>query len=205
MSTLPRILATTCMLCLFTLPGCSSVSRSADADWLSYNRTLAGDRFSPRKEIDHSNVAQLKAICTYTLPEVSSLRTGPLVVDGRMYFTTDEGSYAIDASTCAEKWKQHRRSDTTSMLLVHRGFAYTNGRLFEVPRTRTCLRWTGLMAIRSGTTSLMCRDGAFRYLWGQSSASKANDALFLTCACLSGCFTDLYLSSRWGAVSSSFT
>lgn len=73
----------------------------------------------------------MKAICTYTLPEVSSLQTGPLVVDGTMYFTTDEGSYAIDASTCAEKWKQHRHSDTPSMELVNRGFAYANGRLFR--------------------------------------------------------------------------
>ena len=131
MSTLRRTLATACMLCLFTLLGSSSGAQVADADWLTYNRTLAGDRFSPLKEINRSNVAQLKAICTYTLPEVSSLQTGPLVVDGTMYFTTDEGSYAIDASTCAEKWKQHRHSDTPSMLLVNRGFAYTNGRLFR--------------------------------------------------------------------------
>src|SRR5580704_768800 len=131
MSILRRTFATAYILCLFILAG-SSVSRGADADdWLTYNRTLAGDRFSPLKEIDRSNVAQLKAICTYTLPEVSSLQTGPLVVDGTMYFTTDEGSYAIDASTCAEKWKQHRHSDTPSMLLVNRGFAYTNGRLFR--------------------------------------------------------------------------
>ena len=111
MSALRRTLAAACMLCLFTLSG-FSVSRGADvdSDWLTYNRTLAGDRFSPLKEIDRSNVAQLKAICTYTLPEVSSLQTGQLVVDGTMYFTTDEGSYAIDAGTCAEKWKQHRHS-----------------------------------------------------------------------------------------------
>ena len=63
MSALRRTLATACMLCLFTLPG-YSVSRGADADWLTYNRTLAGDRFSPLKEIDRSNVGQLKAICT---------------------------------------------------------------------------------------------------------------------------------------------
>lgn len=131
MSTLRSTLATACMLCLFTLAGCSSGPRISDADWLTHNRTLPGDRFSPLKEIDRSNVAQLKAICTYTLPEVSSLQTGPIVVDGTMYFTTDEGSYAIDASTCAEKWKQHRHSDTPSMLLVNRGFAYTNGRLFR--------------------------------------------------------------------------
>src|ERR1700726_4549722 len=125
-----RILATACMLCLFTLLESPAGAQVADGDWLTYNRTLAGDRFSPLKEINRSNVA-LKAICTYTLPEVSSLQTGPLVIDGTMYFTTDEGSYAIDASTCAEKWKYHRHSDTPSMLLVNRGFAYTNGRLFR--------------------------------------------------------------------------
>ena len=111
MSNLRRTLATACMFCLFSLLGSSSGAQVADADWLTYNRTLPGDRFSPLKEINRSNVAQLKAICTYTLPEVSSLQTGPLVVDGTMYFTTDEGSYAIDASTCAGKWKQHRHSD----------------------------------------------------------------------------------------------
>ena len=67
----------------------------------------------------------------YAARGVSSLQTGPLVVDGTMYFTTDEGSYAINASTCEEKWKQHRHSDTPSMLLVNRGFAYLNGRLFR--------------------------------------------------------------------------
>jgi glucose dehydrogenase len=131
MSALQRTLVTACILCLFTLLGMSSSAQVADANWAAYNRTLAGDRFSPLKEINRSNVAKLKAICTYTLPEVSSLQTGPLVIDGTMYFTTDEGSYAIDASTCAEKWKQHRHSDTPSMLLVNRGFAYANGRLFR--------------------------------------------------------------------------
>ena len=62
---------------------------AADADWLAYNRTLPGDRFSPLAEIDRTNVAQLKQICIYMVPEVSSLQTGPLVVGGAMYFTTD--------------------------------------------------------------------------------------------------------------------
>ena len=54
MFTLRRALATASMLWLFTFPG-SSVSRCADADWLTYNRTLAGDRFSPLKEINRYN------------------------------------------------------------------------------------------------------------------------------------------------------
>lgn len=100
-------------------------------DWAAYNRTLAGDRFSPLGEIDRRNVAQLEAICSYTLPEVSSLQTGPLVIGGTMYFTTETRSYAVDASTCAEKWRVERPLATPSSLAVHRGFAYLDGRLFR--------------------------------------------------------------------------
>ena len=100
-------------------------------DWPGYNRTLAGDRFSPLAEISRTNVTQIKAICTYKLPEVTSLQTGPIVVDGTMYFTTDTISYAVNASTCAEKWKQARHSAKPSALLVNRGFAYMDGRLFR--------------------------------------------------------------------------
>jgi len=79
-------------------------AQTALGDWSSYNRTLTGERFSPLAEINRANVARMYEVCTYTLPEVTSLQTEPIVVNGTMYFTTDTISYAIDASTCAEKW-----------------------------------------------------------------------------------------------------
>jgi alcohol dehydrogenase (cytochrome c) len=100
-------------------------------DWPGYNRTPAGDRFSPLSEISTANVAQLKQICMYKLPEVTSLQTGPIVVNGTMYFTTDTISYAINAITCAERWKRPRHSTKPSALLVNRGFAYMDGTLFR--------------------------------------------------------------------------
>ena len=103
----------------------------AAGDWPAYNRTLAGDRFSPLDEINRGNVSQLTAVCSYTLPEVSSLQTGPIVVAGTMYFTTETRSYAIDAATCAGKWKVERPLERPSPLGVHRGFAYLDGRLFR--------------------------------------------------------------------------
>lgn len=115
-------------------PAAAATSRPAEpapGDWPAYNRTLAGDRFSPLAEIDRGNVAQLKAVCSYTLPEVSSLQTGPIVVGGTMYFTTETRSYAIDASTCASKWTVERPLAQPSQLAVHRGFAYLDGRLFR--------------------------------------------------------------------------
>ena len=101
-------------------------------DWPSYNRTLAGDRFSPLAEIDRSNVAAMKEICTYTLPEVAALQAGPVVVAGAMYFSTDTMTYAIDAATCAEKWKRSRHVATPGGgPAVNRGVAYADGRVFR--------------------------------------------------------------------------
>lgn len=100
-------------------------------DWPSYNRTAGGDRYSPLSEINTGNVAQLRTICSYTLPEVTALQTGPIVVNGTMYFTSDTISYAIDAANCAERWKSVRHSETPSGLGVHRGFAFMDGRLFR--------------------------------------------------------------------------
>ena len=82
-----------------------------------------------RKSIS-ANVARLQQVCAYVLPEVAALQTGPLVVDGTMYFTTDTISYAIDGATCQEKWRVARHSGRNASL-VHRGFAWLDGRLFR--------------------------------------------------------------------------
>lgn len=103
------------------------------ADWLTYNRTLEGNRGSPLAEIDTSNVARLHPICTFELGQRSAFQTGPIVVGGTMYLTTAEHTYAIDAATCGLRWKHtyeyHPRPDFD--LKVNRGVAYDNGRLFR--------------------------------------------------------------------------
>jgi alcohol dehydrogenase (cytochrome c) len=114
-----------------TVSSPAALPAGINGDWPSYNRTLAGDRFSPLAEITTTNVGQLKTICSYSLPEVTALQTGPIVVGGTMFFTTDTISYAIDASTCTEKWKSVRHSETPGALGVNRGFAYMNGVLFR--------------------------------------------------------------------------
>ena len=107
------------------------VSAGRPNDWPSYNRTLAGDRFSPLTQIDRTNVGSLQQVCAYALPEPTSLQTGPLVIEGTLYFTTEEGSYAVDAATCQERWKSIRPLAKGSFGRVNRGFAYLDGRLFR--------------------------------------------------------------------------
>jgi len=121
---------------LLTLVACVRVASAASsapqpADWPAYNRTLAGDRFSPLAQITTANIGEIELHCTYTLPEVVAFQTGPLVIGGTMYFTSYEGSYAIDAATCKEKWSRHDKSAGPPGLAVNRGFAYLDGRLYR--------------------------------------------------------------------------
>src|SRR4051794_22712606 len=73
-------------------------AQTPDGDWTTYNRTYSGERFSPIKEINANNVSKLRAICTYDTGESVAFQTGPLVVNGVMYFTTVKTTYAIDAA-----------------------------------------------------------------------------------------------------------
>jgi glucose dehydrogenase len=68
--------------------------------------TYAGDRFSPLTDITTANVARLRPVCTFDTGEQVSFQTGPVVVNGVMYLTSDRATFAIDAATCAVKWKQ---------------------------------------------------------------------------------------------------
>ena len=78
-------------------------------DWPSYNRTLAGDRFSPLNEIDRGNVEQLRVVCTYTLPEVTAMQAGPcprpVGVEGRRIIAVQGevvGQVTVGFDACAD-------------------------------------------------------------------------------------------------------
>ena len=65
-------------------------------DWPTYNRTFAGDRFSPLTDITPANAARLQPVCTFDTGEQVSFQTGPVVVNGVMYLTSDRATFAID-------------------------------------------------------------------------------------------------------------
>lgn len=96
------------------------------SDWGGYNNTLTGERFSPLAQVNVSNAAQLRPVCTFPLHEQASMQSGPIVVGGVMYVTTDVSTYAIDAATCGLRWKHtYRYSPQPDYnLKVNRGVAY---------------------------------------------------------------------------------
>jgi alcohol dehydrogenase (cytochrome c) len=103
---------------------------SQSVEWPSYNGDLSATRFSPLKEITPGNVKTLRPACTYDTGETTNFQSGLVMVQGMLYFTTYDSTYAVDASTCALKWK-YNRPGPKGGLGVNRGAAYLDGKLFR--------------------------------------------------------------------------
>ena len=114
----------------------SGLSSGAEG-WASFNRTLTSQRFSPLSEINTGTVHGLKILCTYDTGLYESFQTGPLMVDGSLIGTTAQDIFSIDPSTCRENWRTHDDNEQLKpwhmgrLLLVNRGAAYMDGRLFR--------------------------------------------------------------------------
>ena len=100
------------------------------ADWVTYNGPLAGDRYSPLTQITAANIGQLQQHCVFDALEAVNFQSGIVAVNGVLYFTLFNHTYAIDATTCQQKWT-HVRPEPDTFLMVNRGVAYGDGRLFR--------------------------------------------------------------------------
>lgn len=106
--------------CLFAA-GCKNAMKTGSLvqtgiNWPLYGGNEAGNRYSPLKQINLSNVKDLKVAWTYnsnTQPDTkNSLHSyttnecQPIVINGVMYATSPQlGLFAIDAATGKQLWK----------------------------------------------------------------------------------------------------
>src|SRR5262245_31874416 len=107
-----------------------SAPAAPSGDWPMYSGPLAGDRYSPLTQITAANIGQLRQACAFDAPDVVNFQSGIVAVDGVLYFTLFNNTYAVDGATCQQKWK-HTRAEPNTFLLVNRGVAYSDGRLFR--------------------------------------------------------------------------
>lgn len=85
-----------------------ALTRPDPAEWLMINRTYDEQRYSPLKEIDRGNVAQLRMEWVRGLPQGTNEAT-PLVWRGVMYLAAPGGSVmAVAATTGDTLWTYNR-------------------------------------------------------------------------------------------------
>jgi PQQ-dependent dehydrogenase (methanol/ethanol family) len=99
--------------------------------WPSYNLKLNGQRFSPLDQIDAHNAGQLGEVCRVQIDGPTSFTAGLIVVDGTIFTTTSTETVAIDATTCAVRWKFSYTPDETEQAPSNRGVAVLDGRVFR--------------------------------------------------------------------------
>lgn len=114
---------------------CTSVAFAQDStpggQWPSYNNRLNGQRYSPLKQITADNAAQLGEVCRVQIDGATSFHSGLVVVDGVIYTNTGRETVALDATTCAVRWKVSHTSDEGSYSPSSRGLAVMDGRVFR--------------------------------------------------------------------------
>jgi len=83
------------------------------ANWLMYNRTYSGWRFSPLEQINTSNVKKLVPKWIFAGGTLGDQQTTPIVNDGVMFTTSTSLTLnrvqAVDAVTGALLWKHDRK------------------------------------------------------------------------------------------------
>jgi alcohol dehydrogenase (cytochrome c) len=76
-------------------------------DWLHTNHDHGGQRFVDATGINRQNANALQPGCRYVVGDPYPFYTNPLVYRGVMYLTTASDTIAIDATTCALRWRHH--------------------------------------------------------------------------------------------------
>jgi glucose dehydrogenase len=75
------------------------------ADWLHTNHDYGGQRFVDVRGIGRENAKTLQPACRYEDGDLYPFHTNPIVYRGVMYLTTPSDTIALDAATCALRWR----------------------------------------------------------------------------------------------------
>jgi alcohol dehydrogenase (cytochrome c) len=99
--------------------------------WPTYNAKLNGQRYSSLDQIKTDNVKRLGEVCRMQIDGPTSFTAGLIVVDGIVYTTTSTETVALDATTCAVRWKYSYVPDELEQAPSNRGVAVLDGRVFR--------------------------------------------------------------------------
>ena len=114
----------------FAAPASRAQQESAAANWPMYRGDLAGTGYSQLKQIDTSNVANLKEAWSYQLAPHGFSEVTPIVIDGVMYMPAGRDVVAVDADSGKQIWSYEVVHDQPST----RSVAYWPGDQNDPPR-----------------------------------------------------------------------
>ena len=101
-------------------------------DWLMTRHGYDAQRYVDLDQIHRRNAASLRPICIYQTAFTGPFNTNPVVYQGTMYLTAGTSTMAIDATTCALKWRHEWRTRARDTNLPNnRGVALKDGKVIR--------------------------------------------------------------------------
>jgi alcohol dehydrogenase (cytochrome c) len=129
-----RSLLSVLMTILFAACCCQAVSGRAAGqgsdEWITVNKDYSSQRYVDLDQINPGTVDGLKEVCEAQLNEPSWFSSGLLMVDRTLYATTLRATYAIDAATCAVRWRSVLQLGKLANI-SNRGPGYLDGSIFR--------------------------------------------------------------------------
>ncbi len=98
--------------------------------WVTVNKDYASQRYVDLDQITPQNVGGLKEACEFRLNEAAWFSSGLLMVGRTIYVDTMRATYAIDAGTCALRWRTVLKFGVPANI-SNRGPAYLDGMIFR--------------------------------------------------------------------------
>ena len=117
---------------LFSCCGGQRSKNEAGKDWPGYLGGNSRNHYSPLKQIDKSNVAQLKVAWEYhtgddVAGDNTQIQCNPIIINGIMYGTSPKLKvFALNASTGKELWQFNPDAKVSFSMNVNRGVTYWN-------------------------------------------------------------------------------
>ena len=103
-------------------------------DWLLTNHDYGGQRYVGATGISRQNADALQPVCRYDVGDLYPFHTNPIVYRGVMYLTTPSDTIALDAATCALRWRHHWEYKARPNWAQNRGVAIKAGTIVRGTR-----------------------------------------------------------------------
>lgn len=103
-------------------------------DWLHTNHDYGGQRYVDATEITRETAPGLRPACRYELGDLYPFITNPIVYRKVIYLTTPSATIALDAVTCAVRWRHNWVYKARENWPQNRGVAVKAGRVVRGTR-----------------------------------------------------------------------
>jgi alcohol dehydrogenase (cytochrome c) len=116
---------------LLLQPGSAAETAPAGSEWFTMNKDYSAQRYVDLDQIAPEKVAGLREVCEVQLNQPVVFSSGLAMAQGTLFVATNRQTVALDAATCAVRWRHVLDFNDTPIGSGARGLGYLDGKVFR--------------------------------------------------------------------------